>query len=62
MKISLNIDINDKQLAQLKDEAQKSFNNWSDTFVDSRHEDNGYWPTPLELFAIRLLLFELTKE
>jgi hypothetical protein len=58
MKVSLNIDIHDKQLAQLKEEALKKFNEWD----NETENKTRYWPTPLELFAIRILLFELKKQ
>jgi len=62
MKINLNIDITEKQLEQLEAEALRSFNDWSDTSARPTAKAEDYWPTPLELFAMRLLLFEITKK
>ena len=62
-KLVLILDIPDRQLEQLKKDAIAGFSAWSDTNLGTATEGKEqYWPSRLELFAMRILLFEMKKE
>jgi hypothetical protein len=61
-KVLVIMEIPDNQLASLEREAQERFSKWTDDALDSKKAvPQIYWPSALELFAIRILLFELKK-
>ena len=61
-KVLIIMDVPDTQLAQLEKEAQDRFSKWTDDALDGKKAvPQIYWPSALELFAIRVLLFEMKK-